>query len=713
MPKKTKQRFFNRELSWVEFNFRVLNEGLRHSNPLLERLKFLSIVSSNFDEFFMVRVANLKRQIRGGSKGTCPTGMSPEEQYEGVTRRVREIIGIQYRCLLEDILPGLAKKGIRLVRPAEYSSQQLEAASSLFNRDIFTVLTPVRVPDDQDFPVTGNLRLHAAFLVEPLEKSGMEPAGLPLLAIVQVPPTLNRIIWLPDERPGTSFTLLEDIVIQNAPKLFPGFTIREVLLFRVTRDADTGVDEDVDEDFMDALEEILIGRQHSLPVRLEVSGESASLKERLAGCFGLDPGDVYDIPGPVDLKAMMGLTFLAGHDDLHYEPWDSYPPPGVQEEVSLWDTLKQEDILLHHPYTSFDAVLRFVEEASNDPDVLAIKMTLYRTSGDSPVIKALARAAENGKQVTVLVELKARFDEERNITWAQRLEHLGALVIYGIQHLKVHAKALLVVRREQEGIRRYVHLGTGNYNDNTAKYYTDMGLMSSSEELTYETTLFFNTITGYSTIPDLRKLIMAPVAMKDRLLALIGREAERSSAENPGLIMVKINSLADPDIIRALYGASKAGVKIKLNVRGVCMLVPGIKRLSENIEVVSIVGRFLEHSRIFYFYNAGVEEIYLSSADWMPRNLERRVELMFPVEQNTLKRRLKEILEIYFRDNQNAHRLNKSGEYERKKAEESEKGMSCQLCFHEDAKKCAKTDLISPQREFQVRRSPPASSHQA
>jgi polyphosphate kinase len=461
---------------------------------------------------------------------------------------------------------------------------------------------------------------------------------------------------------------------------------------------------------MTAMEEVLIDRQHSTPVRLEVSGSSESLKEFLTKALKVVPQDVYELPGPLDLKNFMSLYFIPGYDSLRYGSWRSYPSPSIKESDTIWDALRREDIMLHHPYESFEPVVRLVSEAALDPAVLAIKMTLYRTSGDSPIIKALARAAENGKHVTVLVELKARFDEERNIGWAQRLEELGVIVIYGIAGLKVHAKALLVVRRETDGIRRYLHLGTGNYNDSTAKLYTDLGLMTSKDEITYEAAQFFNAITGYSVVPDLRKLFVAPLTMKDRILSLIEREASRSEPDNPGLIMAKINSLADPDVIEALYKASCVGVRILLNVRGICMLRPGVRGMSENITVVSIVDRFLEHSRILYFHNGGSEEIYLSSADWMPRNLERRVELMFPVEQNNLRTRVKEMLEIYFRDNQNAHVLQKDGRYRRKSPSKGAKRQRSQAIFDQEARRRARAGMISNKQEFIVRRKPPRTS---
>ena len=715
MGKDESSRFFNRELSWVEFNARVLSEAQKRDNPLLERLKFAAIVSSNFDEFFMVRVATLKRQLKSGSPGNCPTGMSPAEQLRRIGERVNEVVGEQTRCLVEDILPGLAESGALMVRSGSYSDEQVGFVQDLFQREVLPVLTPVRV-DRKDVRFTGmsNLRLHVGFLLKAKETSRFLRPEEPdedqdaddLLALVQIPDGLDRFVWLPERDGRSCFTLLEDIVVHSAPQLFPGYSIREYAFFRITRDADLSVDEGLDEDFVMAMEEVLVDRQHSTPVRLEVSTHSTRLREILVGSVGLEEPDVYDVDGPMDLKRFVELVSLPGYKELRYEPWRPCSSPVVSGD-DLWEVLERTDVLLHHPYESFDTVVRFISEAAVDPDVLAVKMTLYRTSGSSPIVKALARAAENGKQVTVLVELKARFDEERNIGWANWLEKQGVIVIYGIARLKVHAKALLVVRREPDGIKRYLHLGTGNYNDSTARLYTDIGLMTSRDDFSFEAAQFFNGITGYSAVPDLRKLVIAPVTMKDRILTLIRREESRCAPDNPGLIMAKVNSLADPDVIEALYAASRAGVRILLNVRGICMLRPGVKGMSENIEVVSIVGRFLEHSRVFYFHNGGSEEVYLSSADWMPRNLEKRVELMFPVEQGDLRQRVVDILETFFRDNQNASVLQSSGGYRRKRPGKGEPAFAAQVHFYEEACKRSKSSGISPKRELEVRRRSP------
>ncbi|MFO8065259.1 MAG: polyphosphate kinase 1, partial [Spirochaetia bacterium] len=668
-------RYFSRDLSWVEFNARVLEEALDEDVPLLERWKFLCIVASNFDEFFMVRVASLKRQIKKGTSGVDPSGLSPETQLSRIIARSKEIITAKYECLWNDILPRLEQEGIVWARTGAYSGSQRTFVRDFFNREIFPVLTPVRHEEPGALPVPGNNRLHIAFLLEPDEDSEMrrlgdyaaaeEGAAGPtprqgprtgqgeqeeLLAVVQLPPALERIIYVPEQENRITFTLLEDAILENAQQLFPGYRINRQGCFRVTRDADLGVDEERDEDFVEAMEQVLESREYSDAVRLSVVEDGDRLSERLRRALGLDERDVYAKGSPLAMGDLMPLAHISGFDHLRDEHMPPMPPRDLSQEegTSFWDTLKRRDVLLHQPYESFEPVVRLIQDAAGDPEVLSIKMTLYRTSGDSPIVGALEEAAENGKQVTVLLELKARFDEQRNIRWAEHLERVGVIVIYGIAQLKVHAKALMIVRRESEGVVRYVHLGTGNYNDKTAKLYSDFGVLTTREETAYELNLFFNAISGYSAIPALNRLALAPVGLKTRLLQLIDRERRRASPEAPGLIMAKVNSLSHPEIIDALYRASQAGVKVMLNVRGICMLVPGVPGLSENITVVSIVDRFLEHGRAFYFENGGAEEMYLSSADWMPRNLDRRVELMFPVESAALKRRLKHVFEVTF-----------------------------------------------------------------
>ncbi len=714
--------YFDRELSWLEFNARVLEEAIDPRNPLLERLKFLAIVTSNFDEFFMVRVAALKALIRSLSTERSPSGLLPTEILAAVSRRTREIQGRQYECLLRDILPGLAAKGLALVRPAGWKGSERRWLENYFAERVAPLLTPLRVEDDAVFPTAGNLRVHVAFLVRREEAAvvpqGANPSGEGF-AVVQVPPNIERFIRLPGDEPGLRLALLDDLIQVLGPRLFPGYEIIESALFKVTRDADIGVDEDRDDDFLAAMEEVLADRQNSWPVRLTVSGDSERLAERIRKALGLEAGDLYSLPGPLDLRSFAELAALEGPssdpglEELRYVPWPPVRWPDPPEGSTIWDEIKSHDRLLHLPYESFDPVVRFLDEAATDPDVLSIKMTLYRTSGNSPIVRALTRAARSGKQVAVLVEIKARFDEERNIAWASGLEQAGAIVIYGLARLKVHSKVALVVRREEGGsIKRYLHLATGNYNDKTARLYADLSLFTANEDLCREASAFFNMVTGYSTVQELRFLAVAPFDLKARIISMIEREAQRSSPEAPGVIVAKMNSLADLDVIAALYRASSAGVRIQLNIRGVCMLVPGVKGLSENISVLSVVGRYLEHARILYFRNGGAEEVYLSSADWMPRNLERRIELMFPILDERLRVRVRDILMDYFRDNSRSHRLGPSGRWKRTEPSEGEAPFSAQAHFWEDTKRKRELEEEPPERELQVRRRPPRGAQQ-
>ncbi len=733
--------YINRELSWIEFNSRVLSEAENRDVPLLERLKFLSIVASNFDEFFMVRVATVKRQFMLNKVSTCPTGMSPKDQLTAIRGRVAELSERTYQALLDDIFPALAEHRLVRVKREEWDAEQQSFVKRFFRERVFPVLTPVRAQPSDGLPAVGNLRLHAAFLLEPSPEARAESVGLsafaspacgeasqergeePLLAIVQVPPSLERVVYLPTtDADIVAFTFLEQVILSEAYQLFPGFTVTEQCLFRVTRDADFGVDEERDEDFVEAMEQVIETRDRSDVVRLNINRGSQRLRQILTDALSLEEDEVYESADPLELRNLMDVVSIDGFNELRDPVWKSLPSPWVDEEEAIWDSIRKRDILLHHPYESFDPVVRMVQEAADDPQTLALKMTLYRTSGNSPIIKALERAAENGKQVSVLVELKARFDEERNIGWAQRLERAGVIVIYGVARLKVHAKAMLIIRRERDGVRRYVHLGTGNYNDKTAKLYTDLGLMSCDETLCYEVGRFFNAITGYSVIPGLQKLAMAPVGMKRRLIELIRREGSRATGGGSGLIIAKMNSLADPEVIDTLYEASQAGVEIKLNIRGICMLVPGVPGVSDNITVVSIVDRYLEHSRAFYFDNGGSAEVYLSSADWMPRNLEKRVEVMFPVENPDIRRRLRRILDLFFQDTTKAHRLLSDGSWRRISAEDtagspsegpgaaapgSAEAVRAQEAAYHRIRDRLSGDEPENRQEFKVRRKPP------
>ena len=703
------RRFFNRELSWIAFNERVLCEALNTDNPLLERLKFLCIVANNFDEFFMIRVASIRRQIRRGNLAADPAGYTPLAQRDAIRERVQSLIERQYDCFVQDILPSLEKEGLRLLSPSRFDAEQTRFISQLFEEQIFPSLSPVRIDEKTGkIPYIGNLKLHTAFLVEADRDAEngapLSPAEDAVLAIVPIPETLSRIVYLPGE--GVAFTLLEHIVMSRAQRLFPGCRILERAVFRVTRDADFSVDEERDADFVEAMEEVIESRASSLPIRLSIDQGGGLIRQRLVEALELEEGQVHPSPNPIDLGELMGLTGLPGFDHLRYERWRPRESPELPNDKPVRESLAHGDALLYHPYESFAPVVRLIQEAAVDPDVLAIKMTLYRTSGKSPIVRALEEAAENGKQVIVLVELKARFDEERNIEWAQRLEQAGVIVVYGIARLKVHAKALLIVRRENDKVKRYVHLGTGNYHDKTANLYTDIGLLTTRDDIAYEVNLFFNAITGYSAIPVLKQLVMAPSALKPRLIAMIDREAAKSTPENPGRIQAKLNSLSDIDVIEALYRASAKGVRIELNIRGICMLVPGVKGLSEHIRVTSIVGRYLEHARVVYFHNGGTEEYYCSSADWMARNLERRVELMFPVDDPKHRRHLRRILDAHFRDNVQAHELKADGSYERISAGKKTR-FSSQRRLYERAVERESTGLPANTREFEVRRKTP------
>ncbi len=688
--------FFSRELSWIDFNERVLEEASRAELPPLERLKFLCIVSSNFDEFFMVRIAALKRSLKAGPDAS---GLRPVEQLSLAAQRIRSIVKRQYAILNDELLPALEDKGLTLVRPGSYNAEQIEFLETLFHNEIFPTLTPLRIEEDTPFPFTGNLRLHAAFL---LEAEGKDEK----LAIARIPANLERIVWLPKESDGKArWTLLDDVVAHWGYSLFSPHRVKEATLFKVTRDADFGVDEERDADFIEAMEEVLLDREQSRPVRLSVSADSPRLRDELRIRLGLGEDDVYELPGPIDLRSLMEISGARNFNHLRENFWSSWWPRELPEGEPLWDAIRARDRLLHHPYDSFEPVVQFLRDAAADPDVIAIKITLYRTGGDSPIVEALETAAKNGKHVTALVELKARFDEGRNITWATRLVQAGAVVVYGIAQLKVHAKICMVLRKEMDGVRRYLHLATGNYNDRTAKLYSDIGLFTANPEIAKDASLFFNAITGYSSVQQCRHLIAAPMDLKRRLIELIDRETKRYDQGYPSLIMAKMNSLADIDIINALYRASNAGVTIRLNVRGICMLRPGVRGLSERIEVISILDHYLEHGRIFYFANGGSEEVFLSSADWMPRNLERRVELMIPLLDERTKIRAVTILKSYFDDDTNARLLKPDGTW--KLRVPAAQPHRAQKYFNDAARSAAEAQILAPRQEFVVRRSPP------
>jgi polyphosphate kinase len=719
--------FINRDLSWLDFNARVLAEGLRADLPPLDRFRLMAIVSSNLDEFYMVRYAAMKRALRAGLVPAAdPAGLSPEAQIRSSSEKVRALINAQYNCLSGEIFPALAAGGLELVRPDQYSLGDMDFLESFFRNSIFPVLTPLRFDAEDEgneaetLRMVSNLSIHAAFLLEQEQPDGNavnNNGAVPRehVSLVKIPRALSRIVRLPvenleapdDNTPRRQrWALLDDLILIWGISLFSGYAVKESLLFKINRDADFSVDEERDEDFVEAMEEVLTRRDSSRVMCMVYAGESKTLRENLARRFELEEQDIFQAESPLDLPTLMALVREPNFDTLRRKPRRVYPQPAFPEDEALWDRIKLGDVMLQLPYQSFDPVLRFFEDAARDPQVIAIKTALYRTSGDSPIVKALETAALNGKHVTALVELKARFDEAQNIAWANRLEKAGVIVVYGLARLKVHAKITLIIRREEAGIQRYVHLSTGNYNDKTAAQYSDICLFTAREDIAFDAGLLFNMITGYSSITATRSLVIAPTALKRRLIELINREADRSTKEMPGRIMAKMKSLADRDVIKALYRASEAGVRVSLNIRGICMLVPGVPGFSENIEVIGIVDRYLEHARIFFFANAGAEEVYLSSADWMPRNLERRIELMFPLTQQNLREEARSILEAYFRDNLQSWRLGPNGSWIRRSPERKSGGFSAQEYFLRRAAETAE-NLQAGRQEFTVRRRPP------
>ena len=709
------ERFFNRELSWLEFNARVLFQGLNKKLPLLERLQFLSIVTSNFDEFFQVRVASLKRLLAENPNFVDVSGLSPQMVCTSVSARAHQIMRSQQECLMSDILPALANEGLVYVTPMQYTQPQSEYLSSLFNSEIFPLLTPLRT-DIEAFPHIKNLTTYAAFLLEPIagikKSAGAEifrgNEDAPRIALVEVPDGIRNIYWLSGNNGssgrGGQFALLQDIITEFGRRLFPGFEVTETLLFKVTRDADFAVDEDAGKNFIHAMEDVLIQRKSSFPVQMTCNSSSSKIQKFLMEKLELKEEDVYRVDQIINPGDLMELREADEGGTLSFEPWEHFYPADLPEEEPYWDTLKLHDKILHVPYESYDPVVKFISDAADDDDVLAIKMTLYRTGRNSPIIDALERAAQRGKQVVVLVELKARFDEERNIAWANELEQAGVTVIYGLVNLKVHAKILMVIRRESDTIRRYVHLATGNYNTKTAKLYSDISLFTANPQIANDATLFFNLVTGYSTLQNMNCLSMAPVTIKSRLLAMINREIERSTAENPGLIIAKMNSLTHEEVISALYKASQAGVCVLLNIRGICMLVPGVQGLSENIRVLSIVDRYLEHSRIFYFQNGGTPELYCSSADWMNRNLDRRIELMFPILDKAAFEDVKSILDTYFADNTTAMELQSNGSWQLVERGKKDTPVRAQEVLYKKYKQLEEKKPTAGEKRFEVRR---------
>ncbi len=652
-------KFFNRELSWLEFNERVLEEAQDLRNPLFERLKFLAITCSNLDEFFMVRVASLNDQILAGYSKKDPSGLSPKHQIEKITKRIHAMVFDKYNTYSRSIIPALKKEGIYFRKPKSLTERQIDFTRKYYNNQVYPVLTPMVVDKSRPFPLILNRSLNIGILI----KSKEEPD--PIFATVQVPSVLSRFVALPSEQDKQEFILLEDIIKMNAESLFIGHEITDMACYRITRNADLSIDEEGAEDLLEEIEQSIKKRKWGNAVRLEFEKRmKKDILEIILSESETFEGGIYSISGPIDLTFLMKFYNLEGYDTLKFQSRVSLPSINLKEK-EIFEAIKERDIILHHPFESFDIVVDLVKRAAVDENVLAIKQTLYRVSGRSPIIEALANAAENGKQVTVLVELKARFDEENNIIWAKRLEKAGCHVIYGLVGLKTHCKLLLIVRREDDGIKRYVHMGTGNYNDVTAKFYTDTALLTSNPYIGADASAIFNMLSGYSQISRLDKLEIAPTGLRKKLEMLIKNEIKNAKDGNTAKITVKMNSLVDESLISLLYDASCAGVKINLIIRGICCLVPGVEEMSENIQVRSIVGKLLEHSRIFYFYNNGDEKILMSSADWMPRNLDKRVELLFPVEESSNKQRIKNIINIYLNDTEKTRILNKNGSYYR------------------------------------------------
>ena len=684
--------YTNRELSWLDFNSRVLYEARDKSLPFLERLKFLSITSSNLDEFFMIRVASLKDMVHAKYNKKDIAGLTPSQQLEKIAKNAHELVHLQYTTYNRSLLPVLKQNKVEVITEHEQlTPAQAEAADRYFEENVYPVLTPMAMDSSRPFPLIRNKTLNIGALISKKAEKEQEKDQMEF-ATVQVPSVLPRIIRLPDGEDGQKCViLLEEVIERNISRLFLNYDVVCAHPYRIMRNADLPIDEEDAADLLKEIQKQLKKRQWGEVIRLEIEDKmDPKLLKILKQEFDVKEDDIYRINGPLDLTFLMKLYGIEGMDEHRYKPYQPQPVPGMNDEEDIFTQIRRGDILLHHPYMTFDPVVQFVKQAAVDPDVLAIKQTLYRVSGHSPIVAALAQAAENGKQVSVLVELKARFDEENNIIWAKMLEKAGCHVIYGLLGLKTHSKITLVVRREEDGIRRYVHLGTGNYNDSTAKLYTDCGILTCSEPIGEDATAVFNMLSGYSEPKNWNRLVLAPLWLRDTFMRLIRRETEHARNHEPARIVAKMNSLCDKEIIAALYEASAAGVEIDLVIRGICCLKTGIPGISETIHVRSIVGNFLEHARIFYFRNGGNEEFYMGSADWMPRNLDKRVEIMFPVEDPVLREKVRHILQVQLDDNVKAHILQPSGIYE-KIDKRGKVLVNAQETFCEEAIAAAKT----------------------
>lgn len=683
--------FYNRELSWLKFNLRVLKEAMVKETPLLERLKFIAISASNLDEFFMVRVAGLWSNFDSGVEKRDASGMSVHEQLVAISQAAHEQVRTQTKSLIA-LMAEMDAVKLHFRRVKDLSELGKDWLEEYYREVVFPVLTPMAVDASRPFPFLANKTLNLA--VELIKADGEHSMGL-----IQVPSVLDRIVEVEPEGKRT-FVFLEDIIASHCHDLFKGCHILDMVSFRVTRDSDLDLEEDDSVDLMKEVEESLRKRKRGAAVRLEIfKTNNNRIKRFLEENLDVTEMEVYEINGPLDPTCFFKFIGMKGMWPWLYEPFVPQRPLELPDDSDLFAAIRENDILLHHPYESFDPVVKLVSDAADDPQVLAIKQTLYRVSGNSPIVAALARAAENGKQVTVLVELKARFDEENNILWARRLEKAGCHVIYGLVGLKTHAKIILIVRKEDNGIKRYLHLGTGNYNDSTAKLYTDLGLMTANDEFGSDASAFFNLLSGYSEPPVWNKLVMAPLGLREKIYALIDNEIAMVRVGREGHIIAKMNSLIDQPVIQKLYEASAAGVHIDLIVRGICGLRTGIEGISDNITVRSIVGRQLEHSRIFWFANGGEEQLYLSSADWMPRNLNDRVELFFPVETEEHIRRIKALLDLYLRDNVGAHMMQSNGTYRR--VRNKLEPVSAQSTLYEMAQLAVTADKLPMEKRLQ------------
>ena len=692
-------RFINRELSWLEFNQRVLDEAKNKLVPLLERLKFLAITGSNLDEFFMVRVGGLTMLRDAGRTRPDPAGMSPGRQLKAIAKRTQGLSNDQYECLNQQLLPALAQAGIHRLKFEELTERQHRSLEQVFLSEIAPILSPQAVGNGDLFPLLAGRQLHVAVRLKGDAEDARRVAVFPCRVV-------PRFLTLQAES-GYAYILLEDALTGFIDQFFQGEEAIECTAFRVTRNADIAIREDKAADLLAGMEELLVKRKAGDCVRLEIASDASdTMRDFLQESLGVASEFIFSVPGPIDISAWMQLSQISGFENQQNEDWPPQPTAAVDPKTSIFEIIREKDVLLYHPYDRFEPVLRLIEEAADDPDVLAIKQTLYRTSGNSAVIAALGRAAEKGKYVTAVIELKARFDEARNMEWARSLEKSNVQVIYRVKGLKTHAKICLVVRREADGIRRYLHFGTGNYNEVTAQFYSDVSLLTSYELLGADATNFFNAVTGFSEPQAFNKLDMAPLALRDRIIELIETETNRQRQGQKSGINVKINSLVDSDVIEALYAASNAGVPIRLNIRGICCLRPGVKGLSENIEVVSIIDRFLEHARVFHFYHGGENRLFISSADWMPRNLDRRVELLVPVEDPACKEQLIKILQVHMEDAVKGRQLLSDSSYARPSDETNDSNSSTrsQAWFYRRAVEAVKHSEKTKRNRFEPHR---------